>query len=103
VIETIPEAPKGPLVNYDTDLPRLDGSGKLHMPNRDDPLPGFVPRNWTAEDLEQVQDDLKASIKNRQAEMLRLGEDTSRGPAHRARINEEIQLLRQVQKKLSGS
>jgi hypothetical protein len=103
MIETIPEASKGPFVNYDTDLPRLDGSGKLHMPDRDDPLPGFVPRDWTAEDLEQVQDDLKASIKNRQAEMVRLGETTSRGPAHRARINEEIQLLRQVQKKLTGS
>lgn len=102
-IEIIPVGPQGPLVNYDTDLPRLDGSGKLHMPNRDDPLPGFAPRDWTAEDLEQVQDDLKASIKNRQAEMVRLGENTPGGPAHRARINEEIQLLRQVQKKLSGS
>jgi hypothetical protein len=65
MIETIPEAPKGPFVNFDADLPRLDGSGKLHM--------------------------------------VRLGENTSRGPAHRARINEEIQLLRQVQKKLTGS
>jgi uncharacterized protein YukE len=102
-IETIPVGPQGPLVNYDTDLPRLDGSGKLHMPNRDDPLPGFVPPDWTREDLEQVESDLKGSITKRQDEMVRLGEDTSRGPAHRARINEEIRLLRQVQKKLSGS
>jgi len=102
-IETIPVGPQAPLVNYDSDLPRLDGSGKLHMPVREDPLPGYVPPNWTREDLEQVEDDLKASIANRQDEMVDLGEDTRRGPAHRARINEEIRLLRQVQKKLSGS
>jgi hypothetical protein len=43
MIETIPEASKGPFVNYDTDLPRLDGSGKLHMPDRDDPFPFLCP------------------------------------------------------------
>lgn len=103
MIETIPEAPKGPLVNYDSDLPRLDGSGKLHMPNREDPLPGYVPPDWTREDLQQVESDLQRSIVKRQAEMVDLGENTPRGPAHRTRINDEIQLLRQVQKKLSGS
>ena len=102
-IETIPEALQMPLVNYDTDLPRLDGSGKLHMPNPDDPLPGFVPPDWTREDLEQLQSDLQDSIDFRQDEMVRLGEGTPRGPEHRTRINDEIQLLRQVQKKLSGS
>jgi uncharacterized protein YukE len=102
-IETIPQAPRLPLINYDTDLPRLDGSGKVHMPDREDPLPGYVPPDWTREDLEQVEDDLTESIRNRQGEMVRLGENTPSGPAHRARINAEIQLLRQVQKKLGGS
>ena len=102
-IETIPVGPQGPLVNYDSDLPILDGSGKLHMPVREDPLPSYVPADWTREDLEQVESDLKDSIDKRQEEMVDLGEDTPRGPAHRARINQEIRLLRQVQKKLSGS
>jgi uncharacterized protein YukE len=89
-IETIPVGPQGPLVNYDSDLPRLDGSGKLHMPNREDPLPGYVPPGWTREDLEQVESDLQDSIDNRQAEMVRLGEDTPSGPAHRAEEAERI-------------
>jgi len=58
-----------------------------------------VPPDWTPEDLQQIRDDLQKSIQTRQDEQGRLGED----PGHRARINEEIQLLRQVQKKLSGS
>jgi hypothetical protein len=103
MIETIPEAPQGPLVNYDTDLPRLDGSGKVHMPDPEDPLPPYVPPDWSAEDLEQLESDLQTSIAKRQAEMVDLGENTPSGPAHRTRINDEIQLLRQVQKRLSGS
>jgi hypothetical protein len=58
-----------------------------------------VPPDWTPEDLEQIESDLQKSIQTRQQEQIDKGED----PAHRARINEEIQLLRQVQKKLSGS
>ncbi len=97
-IETIPEGPQGPLVNYDADdLPGLDGTGKIHT--GPEGLPGYVPPDWTPEDLEQIRDDLKRSIQTRQAEQAVKGED----PGHRARINAEIQLLRQVQKKLSGS
>ncbi len=74
--------------------PRLDSTGKVHGE-----IPDHVPDSWTREQLEELQDDLQTSIRTRQAEQQRLGED---GP-HRRRINEEIQLLRQVQKKLSGS
>jgi hypothetical protein len=74
--------------------PRLDSTGKVHGE-----IPDHVPDGWTREQLEELQDDLQTSIRTRQAEQRRLGED---GP-HRRRINEEIQLLRQVQKKLGGS
>ena len=97
-IETIPEAPQGPLVNYDAeDLPGLDGTGKVHT--GPEGLPDYVPPDWTPEDLEQIRDDLEKSIQKRQDEQAVKGED----PGHRARINAEIRLLRQVQKKLSGS
>lgn len=97
-IETIPEGPQGPLVNYDADdLPGLDGTGKIHT--GPEGLPDYVPPDWTPEDLQQIQEDLKKSIETRQQEQLDLGEE----PRHRARINAELRLLRQVQKKLSGS
>jgi RHS repeat-associated protein len=68
--------------------------GKVH---------GAVPRypdpGWTDEELEQVADDLRDSIVERNREQTELGED----PGHRNRINEEEQLLRQIDKKLSGS
>ena len=97
-IETIPEGPRGPLVNYAADdLPGLDGTGKVHT--GPEGLPDYVPPDWTPEDLVQIRDDLKRSIQTRQEEQIDKGED----PGHRARINAEIQLLRQVQKKLSGS
>jgi uncharacterized protein YukE len=97
-IETIPEGPQGPLVNYDADdLPGLDGTGKIHT--GPEGLPDYVPPEWTPEDLQQIQEDLKKSIETRQQEQIDLGEE----PGHRARINAEIRLLRQVQKKLSGS
>jgi hypothetical protein len=58
-----------------------------------------VPGSWTDEELEQIADDLEQSIDNRKAEQGRLGED----PAHRRRIADEERLLRQIEKKLSGS
>ena len=97
-IETIPVGPQGPLVNYDADdLPRLDGTGKIHT--GPEGLPDYVPPDWTPADLQQIQEDLAKSIETRQQEQIDLGEE----PGHRARINAELRLLRQVQKKLSGS
>jgi hypothetical protein len=58
-----------------------------------------VPGSWTDEELEQIADDLEQSIDNRKAEQGRLGED----PANRRRIADEERLLRQMEKKLSGS
>jgi RHS repeat-associated protein len=74
--------------------PQRDASGKNHVD-----MPDHVPDNWTREQLEQAEYELKQSIKQREEEQLQFGED---GP-HRARIEEERQLLRQIQKKLSGS
>jgi RHS repeat-associated protein len=76
------------------DPPRRERDGKVHGD-----LPDHVPDHWTREQLEDLEDDLERSIAVREAEQRRLGED----PAHRRRIEEERQLLRQVQKKLSGS
>jgi RHS repeat-associated protein len=76
------------------ELPEIDRTGKVHGP-----IPDHVPDNWSKQDLEQVQSDLETSIGTRKAEQERLGED----PGHRARIAEEEGLLKQVDKKLSGS
>ncbi|MFF0151933.1 RHS repeat-associated core domain-containing protein [Micromonospora sp. NPDC005203] len=75
-------------------MPRLDSTGKVHGD-----LPAHVPSDWTTDDLVDMADDLRTSIATRKAEQLRLGED---GP-HRARITQEEQLLRQIEKLLSGS
>ena len=80
------------------ELLEKDASGRVHTP------PGVsVPRypnpDWTDEDLEQVAEDLRDSIETRKEAASDLGES----PSHRARINEEEQLLRSVEKKLGGS
>ena len=80
---------------------------------------GDIPQNgaernlaiesWTREDLEEAAHDLEQSISTRQAEQNQLGE-TSVGPAgqrtgaqHRERIEQEIDLLRAIRKKLGGT
>lgn len=93
--------PPGPLINFskdEEDLPQIDGTGKVHTPPGED-LPGHIPGDWTTEDLEQLESDLQVSIARRQQEQIDLGEE----PRHRTRINDEIRLLRQIQKRLSGS
>jgi len=72
----------------------LRGDGKVHGP-----IPDHVPDNWSKDDLEQVKSDLETSIATRKEEQERLGED----PQHRWRLTEEEQLLKQIEKKLSGS
>ena len=76
------------------ELLEKDASGKAHGH-----LPSYPNPGWTDEDLEQVAEDLRESIAQRNREQGELGED----PEHRNRINEEEQLLRQIEKKLSGS
>lgn len=60
---------------------------------------GTVTERWAKNELEDLADDLRSSIRVRENEQLRLGEH---GP-HRARIYEEQQLLRQINNRLSGS
>jgi RHS repeat-associated protein len=74
--------------------PALDGTGKVHGD-----IPSHIPDNWTKGELEQLGADLEKSIRTRQNEQKRLGED---GP-HRERLRQEQRLLRQIRKKLSGS
>jgi hypothetical protein len=80
------------MVPYRAPLART-ADGKLHN------VPDHVPESWTKEDLEIAQHELEESIKFRKEEGGRLGED---GP-HRDQIRKEEHLLRQVNKKLSGS
>lgn len=72
----------------------LDATGKVHGI-----IPTTVPDNWTRGQLEQLVNDLEASLGNRQREQQLLGEDSR----HRDRMREERDFLRQIQKKLSGS
>jgi len=79
-------------------VPELDASGKVHT-KPGEKLPDHVPDKWTKEDLEHAAQNLRESIKRRKQELIDLGEDA----AHRKRVGEEEQLLRQIEKKLSGS
>jgi len=71
-----------------------DATGKVHGD-----LPKFVPKSWSREQLMEAAQELKQSIEVRSQELIRLGEEGG----HRARIEQERQLLRQVEKKLGGS
>ncbi len=74
--------------------PVLDGTGKVHGP-----LPSSIPKSWSHSMLRELAADLRISIGTRRREMRRLGED---GP-HRRRLQQEERLLRQIEKRLSGS
>jgi RHS repeat-associated protein len=62
-------------------------------------LPSYPPSDWTQEELEQAEEDLRASIDRRREEMNDRGEEGK----HRNRLSEEEKLLRQIEKKLGGS
>ncbi len=82
-------------------------------------LGGETPKNgaerklaiesWTHDELETTVRELEGSITARQAEQAALGETSvsptgqPRGAPHRVRLDEEIELLRAIRKKLSGS
>jgi RHS repeat-associated protein len=80
------------------ELLEKDASGKVHTPSGVS-VPRYPNPDWTDEELEQVAEDLRDSIETRKEAASDLGES----PSHRARINEEEQLLRSIEKKLSGS
>lgn len=83
-----------PLAKQSVPSMSRDATGKVHgeLPNR-------IPKNWTREQLQESAAELRSSIQRRQAEQVRLGEEGG----HRARIQQEQRLLRQIEKKLSGS
>jgi hypothetical protein len=72
-----------------------DASGRIHgaLPK------GGVPRHWTQEQLQHGAQELRESIRARKAQQVRFGEEG----VHRARIAEEEDLLRKIEKVLSGS
>ncbi|HEV2245030.1 MAG TPA: RHS repeat-associated core domain-containing protein [Terriglobia bacterium] len=71
-----------------------DVTGKIHSD-----IPSHIPSNWTKKDLEHIEGELMQSVKVRNAEQIRYGEEGG----HRERIRRELKLLRQIQKMLSGS
>jgi RHS repeat-associated protein len=73
-------------------VPELDRSGRVHGE-----IPSYVPENWTREQQEDLQRDLETSLRNRQLDQLRFGED----PGHRERMRIEQILLRQILKRLT--
>ena len=81
------------LVPYSAPMAR-DATGRIH-----EDIPDHVPDNWTKENLEMARDELRESIKQRNAEQSKYGEEGG----HRERIRREEHLLRQVEKKLGGS
>jgi RHS repeat-associated protein len=81
------------MVPYKAPLAR-DISGRIHQD-----IPDHVPDDWTQQDLETAKSELEESIKQRNVEQSKYGEDGG----HREQIRQEEHLLRQVEKKLSGS
>ncbi len=74
--------------------PLRDVTGKVHQD-----IPDYVPENWTHEQLEQAKHELQESIKTRNAQQSKYGEEGG----HRNQIRLEERLLRQIEKKLGGS
>lgn len=75
-------------------LVELDKAGRVKGD-----LPTHPPADWTQEELEQAEEDLRASIDKRREQMDERGEEGK----HRDRLREEEKLLRQIGKKLGGS
>jgi hypothetical protein len=88
------------LVHNTCSLPALGHRNVLEGPLPTGNLPA---ESWTREELEQLEHDLMTSVVNRQAE---IGTDFTFDPTdyiHPKRIQDELSLLRAVQKALSGS
>ncbi|MCC3474020.1 MAG: toxin [Microcoleus sp. PH2017_15_JOR_U_A] len=93
------------------EIPKLNSSlGKLKGAIPKDPRArAQLVNNLSREELEQLAYDLESSIPNRQTEQINLGEDNigaegqQVGAQHRDRIDLELDLLRLIRKKLSGT
>jgi RHS repeat-associated protein len=93
-VDSVKQASRADPYAYPGDYPQIDKTGKAHT--RDQTLPDHVPESWNREMLEDAASTLRKSIKARQDEARRLGED----PGHRTRIKDEERLLRQVEEAL---
>jgi Domain of unknown function (DUF4157) len=76
-----------------------DETGKIHGELPDAREAQSKIKSMTREQLEQSAEELEKSISSRASEQVRLGEEG----AHRARIEEERDLLRAIRKLLGGS
>jgi RHS repeat-associated protein len=94
--------------------PVRDSTGKVHGEfGKELPKGGAAVRraldSWSREELEAAAEELEASIAARQAEQRMLGETSvsetgsPTGAAHRVRIDQELDLLRAIRKRLGGS
>jgi RHS repeat-associated protein len=76
------------------ELLEKDKTGRVHGD-----IPSYPNPEWTEEDLEQVAEDLRDSIEQRKQNLGEGGEE----PGHRNKLGEQERLLRQIEKRLSGS
>jgi RHS repeat-associated protein len=95
VVDSVKRASRVDPYDYPDNYPRIDRTGKAHTQDGV-PLPDHVPETWSREMLEDAATTLRRSIRARNDEAQRLGED----PGHRTRINDEERLLRQIEKAL---
>jgi hypothetical protein len=94
----------------DFEPPVRDHEGKLggEIPENGEERANAV-NSWTPEELAATERELQGSIATRQAEQRVKGETSvgaqgqPRGAPHRVRIDDELELLRAIRKKLSGS
>jgi Pretoxin HINT domain len=89
----------GAVLVHNCDLPGLVARPNGNLVLHGD-LPGFVPSSWTRATLVDLQGQLEISIPRRIAEAEQLGPAANEG--HAFRIDAEIRLLWQIQRKLSG-
>lgn len=61
----------------------------------------FVPDDWSQDEIAKTAEEVAASIANREAQQRSFGENSSSGPGHRRRLNEEHRFLRQLKKALN--
>jgi RHS repeat-associated protein len=76
------------------ELLEKDKTGRVHGD-----IPNYPNPEWTEEDLEQVAEDLRDSIEQRRQNLNDEGEE----PGHRNKLGEQERLLKQIEKRLSGS
>ena len=108
--ETAEEFRKRAGAGREFEPPERDHEGKAggELPKNGEERAKAV-NSWTPDELEETERELEASIAARQAEQRVMGETSvgaqgqPRGAPHRVRIEDELELLRMIRKKRSGS